>query len=522
MSFGFSIGDIVLLSKLAYDLYSSVSSGRKAASRDLQELESVLFSLRCALDHLGDVSKDVLAQADHSYGGARFAEKLNRMMTSCAATLQELDDVTKKYREIGIDAEEEVMMEGNKKKLTLGDAKKIMKVNWKKIRWDQEKQSLQSYREKLRSHTDAITVIVTSATWSKLENSEAKNKSSHKRTQELIGKVLQNPQVDPNMLQLLQEIHAFLITPSSPVLQVQSHTQLSLPRLTLPTPVPGGVDDLDDATPFSTGSPPMVSRTIEVRSLRTPVIFRPVSISDRAVCTSDAPEVAVLSNQLAMGAHMDSFMYSDPTFKPARQPSLDKEPDPKLSIYRYEIEQQNKAKEASVNLLTPSINKLNIKRRAVAVKEFMAYKEMHGRLLDSRKQQTRVPPRQNTAEIVRIKHHLAEIFRPIENSGTNHARMASKARVEEIVRWIDEFTEFVKNSGKDDVLIDTLVTLNEAIENSNSKAKIAFYAAADQAGFLEALAGLQKMSKLNRVMKEIEEYEDARDDWEAERQQKGE
>lgn len=164
MSFGFSIGDIVLLSKLAYDLYSSVSDGRKAASGDLQELESVLFSLRCALDHLGDVSKDVLAKANQSDDGPDFTTKLDKMMTSCKATLQELDDVTKKYRELGIDSEPEATQPG-KKKFTYEVAKKKVKVNWTKIRWDQEKRSLQSYREKLKSHTDAIQIIIISTLW---------------------------------------------------------------------------------------------------------------------------------------------------------------------------------------------------------------------------------------------------------------------------------------------------------------------------------------------------------------------
>ncbi|CAN9316016.1 unnamed protein product [Alternaria alternata] len=157
MSFGFSIGDIILLSQLAYNLYASISSGRQAASRDLKELEEVLFSLKCALDHLGEVSNDVLARPGFRYGGSAFKEKLDVMVNSCASTVQELDTVTKKYRDV-----ESKANKGKTKLRTLEDVKKSIQVNWQRVRWDHEKQSLQQYREKLKSHTDAINLMLTS------------------------------------------------------------------------------------------------------------------------------------------------------------------------------------------------------------------------------------------------------------------------------------------------------------------------------------------------------------------------
>jgi len=83
------------------------------------------------------------------------------MIGSCASTLQELDTVTKKYRDVEIQANK-----GKTKLRTLEDVKKSMKVNWQRVRWDREKQSLQQYREKLNSHTDAINLMLTSIIWS--------------------------------------------------------------------------------------------------------------------------------------------------------------------------------------------------------------------------------------------------------------------------------------------------------------------------------------------------------------------
>ena len=68
MSFGFSIGDIILLSQMAYRLYGAVTSGRRNASRVLEELQDVLFGLKCGLDHLAKVRDDISARAQVSSG----------------------------------------------------------------------------------------------------------------------------------------------------------------------------------------------------------------------------------------------------------------------------------------------------------------------------------------------------------------------------------------------------------------------------------------------------------------------
>lgn len=126
----------------------------------MRELEEVLFSLKCALDHLGEVSNDVLARPGFRNGGSGFKEKLDVMINSCASTLQELDTVTKNYRDV-----ESKANKGKTKLRILEDVKKSIQVNWQRVRWDHEKQSLQQYREKVKSHTDAINLILTSVVW---------------------------------------------------------------------------------------------------------------------------------------------------------------------------------------------------------------------------------------------------------------------------------------------------------------------------------------------------------------------
>jgi hypothetical protein len=115
---------LVLISQLAYTLYESGSSRRKAASRDLEELEEVLFSLKCAPDHPREVSNDVLARPVFRHGGSGLKKKLDVMINSCASTLQELNTMMNKYRVVGSQANK-----GTMKLRTLDDVKKSIQVN---------------------------------------------------------------------------------------------------------------------------------------------------------------------------------------------------------------------------------------------------------------------------------------------------------------------------------------------------------------------------------------------------------
>lgn len=92
-------------------------------------------------------------------------QNLDRMIASCGSTLQELDDVTKKYRDIAAEDGKEDGENIEKKRKVFDDVARRMRVNWRKVRWDQEKQSLQQYREKLRSHADGINIILSSMIW---------------------------------------------------------------------------------------------------------------------------------------------------------------------------------------------------------------------------------------------------------------------------------------------------------------------------------------------------------------------
>lgn len=90
----------------------------------------MLSSLKCSLDHLGEVANDVLARPGFRHGGSGLKEKLNVMINSCASTLKELESVTEKYRLIENDAKAK---KGKVKMRKLDEVKKSIQVNWKRV-----------------------------------------------------------------------------------------------------------------------------------------------------------------------------------------------------------------------------------------------------------------------------------------------------------------------------------------------------------------------------------------------------
>ncbi|OAL33502.1 hypothetical protein AYO20_07188 [Fonsecaea nubica] len=178
MSFGFSIGDIILLGQLSYKLYDTVTTGRRNASRELQELGDVLFGLNCALDHLrhvaGDISKAASTSLSNDSHGREMQQALDQMVQNCAVTLNDLDSVTKKYRDGAMVSENNENNEGVESGAGSGSRrgqkrrqvlKNAIASNWAKIRWDIDKDSLKAYRDKLQAHINAINLVLSTFHW---------------------------------------------------------------------------------------------------------------------------------------------------------------------------------------------------------------------------------------------------------------------------------------------------------------------------------------------------------------------
>ena len=63
-------------------------------------------------------------------------------------------------------------------------------------------------------------------------------------------------------------------------------------------------------------------------------------------------------------------------------------------------------------------------------------------------------------------------------------------------------------------LVELLTALNDAAEKSSRKVQWLFYRVSDEAGLEHVLEVILRVSKSVRVRKEVEEFQDIRQDWE--------
>lgn len=149
MSFGISIGDIVLCAQVAHRLFSSITRGRRQAPQDLKELQVALFGLYCALGILKREYETVLARMPSEHSAA-----LAYMIQSCQDTLNELDNATAQYREAIDD-----------RHTAIGPIRMQLRVQWKRIMWSFRGDTLTKYRQKLQTHTDSINLLLNTFLW---------------------------------------------------------------------------------------------------------------------------------------------------------------------------------------------------------------------------------------------------------------------------------------------------------------------------------------------------------------------
>lgn len=167
MSFGFSIGDIVLCSQITYRLFTAATIGRKNAPRDLRELESVLFGLNCSLNQLQKASLVISSRnfntLDHD--ATDVAQQLGFMVRSCLQTLGHLESATDKYRATVTTPSLVLHDEHKLKFLHSQQFTTQVKTQWRRIMWDLRGESLSQYRRKLESHLGAINLLLNTLIW---------------------------------------------------------------------------------------------------------------------------------------------------------------------------------------------------------------------------------------------------------------------------------------------------------------------------------------------------------------------
>jgi hypothetical protein len=162
MSFGLSIGDIILCSQITYRLFTAATSGRKDAPRRLRELDDILLGLNCALNCLQNTSLTVLSTSNRD--ASNYHRQIGLMLHSCRRTLEELESATEKYREAG-QSPRVIHDSNNGLKLFPQEFIAHVKVQWRRFIWDLQEDSVSQYRHRIQSHTDSINLLLSTLIW---------------------------------------------------------------------------------------------------------------------------------------------------------------------------------------------------------------------------------------------------------------------------------------------------------------------------------------------------------------------
>jgi hypothetical protein len=156
-----SIGDVILLSQLAYGLARAFTSGRKSAPAEFQEVQNQLYALGSAL---GFLAKDRTESPSRSrasnvetVGKEKEADDqdgvLEEMIANCRGTLKHLELLVDKYMEIDPNAKDPGQT-------GLRRWQQDVKRNWKKIRWTTEGGDLDKLRNNLAVHINGLNLAL--------------------------------------------------------------------------------------------------------------------------------------------------------------------------------------------------------------------------------------------------------------------------------------------------------------------------------------------------------------------------
>ncbi|CAI6331473.1 unnamed protein product [Periconia digitata] len=167
-----SIGDAILLSKLAYRLAHTLTIGRKQAPANIKKVQDQLHSLGSALKSVAQLKTQSsthedpgVPKAQHALNAGSDDHALEEVIQSCRLTLGELEELIKKY-----DAVSEEHLPRTSEDLATERWKNSLKINWKKIRWTMEGEELDDIRKRLNVHIAALNLLVVGRNSSQIDS----------------------------------------------------------------------------------------------------------------------------------------------------------------------------------------------------------------------------------------------------------------------------------------------------------------------------------------------------------------
>ena len=145
-----SIGDVLLLSKIAFRIGQAFTSGRKAAPAEFSEIQSLLFTMSKSLELLVQKQSDSSSNAQPFQKETDTDQILAQMIINCKDTLVPLEELVKKYSDIEPDKE------GIEKRHWKDDIRK----NWKQVVWTKEGGNLAKLKTTLTAHLNGLQLAL--------------------------------------------------------------------------------------------------------------------------------------------------------------------------------------------------------------------------------------------------------------------------------------------------------------------------------------------------------------------------
>ena len=154
-----SIGEALLLCKLAFKLGQTFMSGRKSAPAEFREVENQLYSLSAALSSIHSTR----IAASSQLGNAALAAELEdgqqgstilaKMLQNCGETLSHLEKIVDEYAAL------KKSTEADETSLPRRWSKRLLR-DFKKIKWTTEGGDLAVLRSQLMVHINSINVVL--------------------------------------------------------------------------------------------------------------------------------------------------------------------------------------------------------------------------------------------------------------------------------------------------------------------------------------------------------------------------
>ncbi len=146
-----SVGDILMLSQLAWKIECAFTSGQTDAPAEFEEVEYELRSLSKSLTLLAeclDESNTTSSRADR-----KTKEVLLKILSSCRETLEHVNSIVIQYQELKSPA-------GDRNTASSRFWKPLLIENYRTLCWTSEGGTIRDLRNMLHMHTNSISLTM--------------------------------------------------------------------------------------------------------------------------------------------------------------------------------------------------------------------------------------------------------------------------------------------------------------------------------------------------------------------------